>query len=66
VKLYDYQQAAAELNVSVSFLKKRVREGTVPFRRLGDLVRFSQSDLEAIANQAAFTPSRRTKARGRR
>jgi excisionase family DNA binding protein len=65
VKLYDYQQAAAELNVSVSYLKKRVRERTIPFRRLGDLVRFSQDDLEAIANQAAFTPSR-TKARGRR
>jgi excisionase family DNA binding protein len=62
VKLYTYQQAAAELNVSVSYLKKRVRERTVPFRRLGDLVRFSESDLEAIAAEGSFTP----KVRGRR
>jgi excisionase family DNA binding protein len=62
VKLFTYQQAAAELNVSVSFLKKRVRERTVPFRRLGDLVRFSESDLEAIAAEGAFTPN----VRGRR
>lgn len=57
-KLYTYQEAAAELNVSVSFLKKLVRERTIPFRRLGKLVRFSEADLDAIANRGAFTPAR--------
>lgn len=64
MKLYTYQEAGELLGVSVSYLKKRVRERTIPFRRLGDLIRFSESDLEVIADQGAFKPG--SKARGRR
>jgi excisionase family DNA binding protein len=55
-RLYTYEEAAEELSVSVGWLKKRVSERSVPFRRLGDLVRFSERDLEAIADQGLFTP----------
>jgi excisionase family DNA binding protein len=64
VKLYTYEEAAEELNCSVSYLKKRVAARDIPFRRLGALVRFSDRDLDTIADQAVFTP--RSKARGRR
>jgi excisionase family DNA binding protein len=56
-RLLTYEQAAEELNVSVGWLKKKVAARAIPFRRLGDLVRFSESDLEAIADQAAFSPN---------
>jgi excisionase family DNA binding protein len=62
VKLFTYQEAAEQLHCSVAYLKKRVAARDIPFRRLGALVRFSESDLKAIAEQAAFTP----KVRGRR
>jgi excisionase family DNA binding protein len=58
VKLYTYAEAADVLRCSVSYLKKGVRERTIPFRRLGKLVRFSESDLDVIANRGAFTPAR--------
>jgi excisionase family DNA binding protein len=57
-RLYTYSEAADELRCSVSYLKKGVRERTIPFRRLGKLVRFSESDLNEIANRGAFTPVR--------
>jgi excisionase family DNA binding protein len=64
VKLRTYEEAAEELGVSPSWLKKRVRERTIPFKRMGDLIRFSESDLEAIADQGAVKPG--SKAWGRR
>ena len=64
MKLHTYEEAAELLGVSASWLKKRVRERTIPFRRLGDLIRFSESDLETIANQHSVKPG--SKARGRR
>jgi excisionase family DNA binding protein len=64
VKLRTYDQAAEELGVSPGWLKKRVRERTIPFKRLGDLIRFSESDIDAIANQGAVKPG--SKARGRK
>jgi excisionase family DNA binding protein len=63
-RLYTYGEAAEQLNCSVGWLKKRVAARAVPFRRLGDLVRFTESDLQAIADQAAFFP--KPKLRGRR
>jgi excisionase family DNA binding protein len=64
-RLYTYNEAAEWLNVSPGWLKKMVAANEVPYRKLGDLTRFSESDLEAIANRAAFTPAK-TRARGRR
>jgi excisionase family DNA binding protein len=64
VKLRTYEEAAEELGVSPGWLKKRVRERTIPFKRLGDLIRFSESDIDAIANQGAVKPG--SKARGRK
>jgi excisionase family DNA binding protein len=64
VKLRTYEEAAEELGVSPGWLKKRVRERMIPFKRLGDLIRFSESDIDAIANQGAVKPG--SKARGRK
>jgi excisionase family DNA binding protein len=68
--LYPYDEAAELLGVSGAWLRKQVTLGTVPYRKLGHMVRFSESDLEAIANLDARQPGwkskTRTKARGRR
>jgi excisionase family DNA binding protein len=63
-RLRTYEEAAEELGVSLSWLKKRVRERTIPFKRLGDLIRFSESDIEAIADQHSVKPG--SKPRGRK
>jgi excisionase family DNA binding protein len=65
VKLYTYDEAAEALGVSGAWLRKQVTLDTVPYRKLGHMVRFSESDLDAIANKDARKPGskKRTKAR---
>lgn len=49
-------EAAAELGVSVSWLKKAVAARTVPHRRYGRTVRFEPEDIEAIRADARRVP----------
>ena len=45
---WTIDEAAGYLNVSVAFLRKRVRQKSIPFRRVGSKVlRFRQQDLDA-------------------
>jgi excisionase family DNA binding protein len=46
-------QAAERLGVKRSWLYERTRHNSIPYRRLGKLVRFTEKDLEAIAAAAA-------------
>jgi excisionase family DNA binding protein len=50
-KLLTVKQAADILNVSTTFLNiDRIREKRVPFIKIGKLVRYRPSDLEAFIN----------------
>lgn len=64
-KLLTYEEAAQELCVSVAWLKKEVQARRVPFRKLGHLTRFTEQDLQTIADQAAVAPIEKQR-RGRR
>ena len=45
---WTIDEAAGYLNMSVAFLRKRVRQRAVPFRRVGSkALRFRQQDLDA-------------------
>ena len=59
--LHTYQEAAQRLNVSVRWLQEHVQRRTIPHRRLGRQVRFSDDDLQEILDstrQAAVRPRR--------
>lgn len=43
-----YQEAAAELNISQSWLENRVQARQIPHRRYGRAVRFTDADIDAI------------------
>ena len=46
----NIREAAAHLGMSTAFLRKRVRQGTIPFTRLGNKsLRFRKSDLDRWA-----------------
>ncbi len=51
--LMDVVEAAAKLDVKVSWLQRAVTANKVPHRRLGRKVRFTQSDLDSIVEQSA-------------
>ena len=44
--LYDYDQAAAILNIPVTWLSERVRKKAIPHKKLGHYVRFAPADLD--------------------
>ena len=45
---WTIDEAAGYLNMSVAFLRKRVRQRSIPFRRVGSkALRFRQQDLDA-------------------
>jgi len=47
-------QAAERLGVKRSWIYERTRRNTIPHRKLGKLVRFTEQDLVAIAEAAAI------------
>ena len=51
--LLTVDEAAQRLGVKRSWLYERTRRNSIPYRRLGKLVRFTEQDLEAIAAAAA-------------
>ena len=50
--LFTVDEAAAQLGVSPSWLYLRTSKKVIPFRKLGKYVRFSESDIKAIVDQA--------------
>lgn len=57
--LRDFEQAAAYLHISESWLRKQVAKRRVPHTRFGRSVRFSAADLAQIvaASSVAAAPS---------
>ncbi len=47
-------EAAARLGVKRSWIYERTRRNTIPHRRLGKFVRFTEQDIRAIADAAAI------------
>ena len=46
------KQAAERLQVSTKTIERRMKDGSIPFYRLGEkLIRISQTDLEAYINK---------------
>lgn len=59
--LLTFEQAATQLGLSESWLRRSVTANEIPHRRLGKLVRFSPADIESIREAAAVTPSPATR-----
>lgn len=51
-----YIEAAAELNLPVSWLQRKAQARLIPHRRYGRHVRFSDADIEAIRAKHAEAP----------
>jgi excisionase family DNA binding protein len=51
--LYTVDEAAARLGLRPSWLYERTRRKAIPHRRLGKYVRFTEEDLQAIADASA-------------
>jgi excisionase family DNA binding protein len=48
------EEAAERLGVKRSWIYERTRRNTIPHRKLGKFVRFTEQDLHAIAEAAAI------------
>jgi excisionase family DNA binding protein len=48
------EEAAERLGVKRSWIYERTRRNTIPHRKLGKFVRFTEQDLRAIADAAAI------------
>jgi excisionase family DNA binding protein len=48
------EEAAERLGVKRSWIYERTRRNTIPHRKLGKFVRFTEQDLRAIAEAAAI------------
>ena len=59
-----YEQAAAQLGMSVAWLRKQVAADLVPHTRLGRAVRFTAEQLAAILSSRAVEPPPRRHRRG--
>lgn len=64
--LYTVAQAAAKLQVSESWLRKRATARAVPTTFLGRMLRFSECDLEEIIAAHREEPRTAGRRRGRR
>jgi excisionase family DNA binding protein len=54
--LYTVAEAAELLNVTQNWLEESVSAQTIPHRRLGRKIRFSQADLDSLIEQSARRP----------
>lgn len=64
--LLDYNQAAQELSLSVSTLRRLVDDGDLSPVKVRGNVRFRRADLEAFADALANGSAQAGKRRGRR
>ncbi len=54
VKIFlTVEEAAQRLGVTVGWIYERTRRKTIPHRKLGKFVRFTEEDLRAIVEAAA-------------
>ena len=52
-QLYDIDEASARLRVPKRWLYERSAAGSIPFRKVGKYLRFSDADLLQIANSSS-------------
>ena len=53
VALYRIEEAAYQLRVSITTVRRLVTAGKLPYRRIAGVMRFSPSDLDALVTAAA-------------
>jgi excisionase family DNA binding protein len=53
VILYDVSQAAKELGISPISVRRKVRKAEIPYKRIGNLIRFTPKDLTDYLEAAA-------------
>ena len=58
--LYTVSQAAAILQVAEIWIYERTRKNTIPHRKLGKHIRFTDSDLSAILRMCSRGPETET------
>lgn len=64
--LYDYDEVARRLHVSVRTLRRGVASGRLAHRRVGKLVRFTDADIAEILNAWRVAPRSRLNRRNAR
>jgi excisionase family DNA binding protein len=57
--LYTITEAGKELGISAISVRRKVRAGELPHRRIGNLIRFTPDDLTAYI-EAAKVPARKS------
>ena len=58
--LYNVSQAAKELGVSPVTVRRKTRQGEIPHRRMGGLIRYTPQDLQDYIDRSAV-PAKPTK-----
>ena len=51
--LYDVSQAAKELGISPISVRRKTRQGEIPHRRMGGLIRYTPQDLQEYIDRSA-------------
>lgn len=57
MEFYTAQQVADKTGMGVDWLWRQARDKKIPHHKLGGRYRWTESDLEALAEQSAVTPS---------
>jgi len=52
-KVYSKKEAAKELRISLPTLNRYMKKGKAPYRKIGDRVVFTESDLTAFLDSCA-------------
>jgi excisionase family DNA binding protein len=55
--LFDVSQAGKELGISAISVRRKVKSGELPHRRIGNLIRFTEDDLNSYL-ELAKVPAR--------
>ncbi|PYV42194.1 MAG: hypothetical protein DMG06_14835 [Acidobacteria bacterium] len=57
-RMYTISQAALRLQLPITWLYQRTRKQTIPHRKLGKYIRFTESDLSTILEMCSRGPDK--------
>lgn len=58
-QLYTLAETSERLGLSVTTIRRRIGDGTMPHHRVGKFIRFSADDLQAYVESTAVRSSAR-------
>ena len=57
-RMYTISQAAHRLQLPITWLYQRTRKHTIPHRKMGKYIRFTESDVSAILEMCSRGPEK--------